>query len=94
MSQSALASVAGITRNAVANYEVGRSEPTFETLCQFANALGVDVSDLVTEHLEFPNNIRRLQVTDDESALIQAYREAEPTYQVVAMDILRAHRKR
>jgi hypothetical protein len=32
-------------------------------------------------------------VTDDEAGLLQAYREADPIYQNVALDILRSHRR-
>lgn len=93
MTQEDLAKTAGITRNAVANYEVGRSEPKFEIACIFSRVLGVDLSDLLEEHTEYPNNIMRIQVTDEEHAMLQAFREADPIYRNVALDILRSHKK-
>lgn len=93
MTQSDLANAASITRAAVNNYELGRSEPSFENLCRMAAALGVEITDLVGEQEQIPAYVRVMQVTDEESALLQAYRAAESTYQTVALDVLRAHRK-
>lgn len=92
MTQEDLAKAASITRNSIANYESGRSEPNFEILCIFSRVLGVDLNDLVRKH-EVPDFTRRMQVTDEESAVIQAYREADPIYRTVALDILRSHRR-
>ena len=92
LTQEYLAKSAGVTRNAIANYESGRSEPNFEQLCVFSRTLGVEVSDLITEHLEYPQYVHRMQVTDDESALLQAYRDADPVYRNVVLDILRSHK--
>ena len=93
MTQSDLATSTGLSRSAINNYEREQSEPTFDALCHIADVLGVELTDLVKEHDEYPTYIRRMQVTDDESALLQAYREADPVYQTVALDILRTHRR-
>lgn len=93
ITQEELARRARITRNAIANYESGRSEPTFEALCFFCEALGVTADQLLQEQDFGVPYIYTRQVTDDEAALLDAYREAEPVYQTVALDILRQHRK-
>ncbi len=43
----ALAEMTGLTRNAIWNYEAGRSQPTPETLCILADALDVSLDMLV-----------------------------------------------
>lgn len=93
MSQADLANTVGVTRSAVNNYEAGKSEPSFEALCKFAEVLGVDIMDLLSEG-SVPDYIRRVQVTDEEWALLQAYRGADTVYQTVAMDVLRSHKRR
>jgi len=93
MSQQDLAFVTGITRNTIANYETGRSEPDFEKLCVIARALGADITDLVTEHSGIPDRVHRVLVSDDEMFLLDIYRKANATYRNVAIDILRAHQE-
>ena len=90
MTQTDLALGAGTTRSAINNYESAKSEPNFETLCRIANTLGVDIIDLLTEG-GTPDYARRLLVTEDEMFLLDVYRKADPTYQSVAVDILRMH---
>lgn len=92
LSQTDLAKYADTTRNALANYETGRSEPSFDVLCKLAHVLGVSITDLLNAH-EVPDYVRRVQVTDQESFLLDVFRNADPTYQGVALDILRAHQK-
>ena len=91
-SQTDLAKYADTTRNAIANYEIGRSEPTFDVLCKIARVLGVNLSDILEDHA-IPTYVRRMQVTDQESFLLDMFRNADPTYQGIALDILRAHQK-
>lgn len=91
MSQNDLAYSTGITRNTIANYETGRSEPDFEKLCIIARALGVDITDLVTEHGDIPPDRHRVLVSADELFLLDIYRQADSTYRSVAVDILRSH---
>ena len=93
MTQADLAEAADTTRSTINNYESAKSEPSFELLCRFSEVLGVEITDLVTRHAVIPAYIRKVQVTDDESALLQVFREADPVYQSVALDILRAHKK-
>lgn len=93
MTQTDLANAIGITRSAVNNYESEKSEPPFDVLCRFADALGVDVTALVTKAETTPEYIRKVQVSDDESYLLDLYRGADATFKSVAIDILRAHQR-
>ncbi len=93
MTQTDLAMSAGITRSAVNNYESAKSEPNFEVLCKFASILGVDIDDLITNSNKIPEFTRRALITEDERFLLDIYRNADPTYQNVAIDILRMHPK-
>lgn len=90
MTQADLAKATDTTRSSINNYEAAKSEPNFETLCLFARVLGVDITDLIQGQV--PDFTRRMQVTDDESALLQAYRDADPVYRNVVLDILRSHK--
>ena len=93
LTQEELAKRANITRNAIANYESGRTEPSFEALCFFCEELGVTADQLLLEQDYTKPYISIRQVTDDEAALLDAYRQAEDVYKTVAQDILRQHRK-
>ena len=93
ITQEELARRAGVTRNAIANYESGRTEPSFEALCFFCEELGVEADQLLMDQDYTKAYIHTRQVTDDEAALLSAYREADPVYQTVALDILRQHKK-
>ena len=93
MSMQDLANATGIGRSSINNYERSVAEPSFENLCTIARVLGVEITDLVEERESYPDYVMRVQVTDEESALLQAYREADPVYQNVALEILRSHRK-
>lgn len=91
MSQADLAAAAHTTRSSVNNYEHGFSEPSFSTLCEFAETLGVDPTDLVVgEKLDLENARRRL-LSESEVALIDAYRAADPVYQGIAFELLNNH---
>ena len=94
MSQADLAKTVDLTRSSVNNYETNKSEPSFEVLCKFSEVLGVDIADLLSETHEIPNFIRRVQVTDDELGLLQAYRGADPVYQSVALKLLRDNKRK
>lgn len=93
LTQDELARRTGIARTAIANYESGRSEPTFTALCSLIGQLGVDADQLITEQDFGLPYIYMRQVTDDEAALLDAYRKADEVYQGVALDILRQHKK-
>ena len=93
LTQDELARRTGIARTAIANYESGRSEPTFTALCSLIGQLGVDADQLITEQDFGIPYIYMRQVTDDEAALLDAYRKADEVYKGVALDILRSHKK-
>ena len=92
MTQQDLADSTGVTRGSIANYEISRSEPEFEFVCKAAAVLGVSLDELMTDH-EYGGYTRRLLVTDEESELIRIFRDADPVYQNVALDILKSHRR-
>ena len=94
LTQEELARRLGITRAAITNYEMGRSEPSFEALGALTRELGVDLDQLLWEqdNIGVPYIYTR-QVTDDEAALLDAYRKADPVYQTVAYEILKQHKK-
>ena len=93
ITQEELAQRVGTNRNAIANYEQGRAEPSFQALCALCRELGVDADQLITEQDFGIPYIYMRQVTDDEAALLDAYRKADEVYQGVALDILRQHKK-
>ena len=93
ITQEELAQRVGTNRNAIANYEQGRAEPSFQALCALCRELGVDANQLITEQDFGIPYIYMRQVTDDEAALLDAYRKADEVYQGVALDILRSHKK-
>ena len=93
ITQEELARRVGTTRSSINNYESAKSEPNFEGLCYLTRELGVELDQLLLEQDYTVPYIHTRQVTDDEAALLSAYREAEPVYQTVALDILRQHKK-
>ena len=92
MTQEDLARATGVTRGSLSNYEINRTEPEFEFICRAAQVLGVSIDQLFADKVD-NDYIARMLVTDDEAGLLQAYREADPIYQNVALDILRSHRR-
>lgn len=92
MVQEDFAKSMGVTRSTLANYESGRSEPSFAFVCKAASVLGVSIEQLLTNYVS-EEYTRRLLVTDEESELVRVFREADPVYRNVAMDILRSHRR-
>ena len=92
ITQENLAYAAGTTRSSVNNYEVGRSEPTFEILCKLADVLGVNITDLLVEK-DKPQHAKRVLVADDELQLLDLYRTADPVYRKVATEILALHQE-
>lgn len=45
VSRQQLADVSGISRGAIRNYEQALREPTFDTVCKMADALGVSLEE-------------------------------------------------
>lgn len=93
ITQEELARRVGSTRSSINNYESGKSEPNFEGLCCLTRELGVDLDQLLMEQDYTVPYIYTRQVTDDEAALLEVFREADEVYQNVAYDILKQHKK-
>lgn len=89
LNQRDLADDLGISKSTVAAYETGRRMPSFEMLCAIAAYFHVKTDDLVDGA---DNHSVASQLTDAERRLLQAYREAEPAYQQIAVEILELHR--
>ena len=70
LSQDQLASLAGITRRSIVNYETDVKKPFFSTLRKLAAALGVTIYYLQHDEVEDP------QANLDEEPYIQAARDA------------------
>lgn len=83
-SQGELAEIAGLTRSAIANYELGRSLPGKSVITKLAEALGVEREALKAEPTveDWEEQFRALgppdSVSDDEMALIRLLRCALP----------------
>lgn len=93
ITQEELARRIGSTRSSINNYEAAKSEPSFEALCRLTEELGVNMTQLLTKQDFGVPYISTRQVTDEEIALLDAYREADGVYQAVALDILKQHKK-
>lgn len=99
MSQSQLAENMGKSVSTIHEWYAGRRYPRVDCMQQLADVFGVRMSELTGENQELPQldvtfrNIP-IQMTDEEISLVLAYREADPTYQAVAMDILINHKKK
>lgn len=84
-SQGELAELSGLTRSAIANYELGRSMPGQGTIISLANALGVGTEALKIEPTieDWEEQLNTLVpsegVSDDEMALIRLLRCAPPS---------------
>lgn len=53
LSQEALADIAGITREFLAQIETGKRHPSLETVVKLANALGISADDLLVDSLYY-----------------------------------------
>ena len=88
MTQTDLAKSADLTRSAINNYEAAKSEPNFEALCKISAILGVSLPELIYDD-DIPDYTRRLLVTDEESAMLQLFREADEAHRAVAINVLK-----
>ena len=99
MSQSQLAEKMGKSVSTIHEWYAGRRYPRVDCMQQLADVFGVRMSELTGESQELPpldvtfRNIP-IQMTDEEISLVLAYREADPTYQTVAKEILLNHKKK
>lgn len=80
ISQAELAEKAGLSRSAIANYELGRSFPANDVVTKIADALCIDESTLVAEpevedwELELKSQFPTEGMSDDEMALVRLLR--------------------
>ena len=68
LTQEELAKKIDVTQKTYANYEIGKTEPTIDTLCKLADYFGVTVDYLIdhkTYQLQLP------PLTDDKRKLIE-----------------------
>lgn len=94
MTQGELGHAVGITRNMVSNYELDRTEPTFDVLCAFADVLGVDITDLVQPGV-MRENVQIRWLTEEEQELVRLYRDADPPIvREIACEVLSSHQKK
>lgn len=82
----------------IAMYETGKREPDMDTLEAIADALNIRMVDLIPGQAEVytvsAEDLRAAGVlSDEERMLVAAYREARPTYQALAMELLMEHKK-
>lgn len=87
-SQRKLALQVGLSHGLIALYEQGKRIPSFDSLCLLADTLGVTLTDLVSN--DEPTLIAEEQMA--EQRMLRAWREADPTYRQVVLEILESHR--
>lgn len=85
--QEAIASVLGISRAAYTNIENGKRDPDTTTLIILADYFKVTVDYLIGR--EPQHQIPTL--LHDELRLVYAYRQADPLYRTVALEMLETH---
>lgn len=84
MSQEHLAEILGVTKSTISKYELGMREPSFEQLRTIADALNVDIYELLTGEAKeiyfqsevdmvLMNSARGYCFTDEESKLVTAF---------------------
>lgn len=73
MTQQDLAEKSGVQKASISNYEVGRTEPDMYRLGKLMEALDVDANYLLQDEMRIAES-RQHVLTDDESALVNAYR--------------------
>lgn len=77
LSQEELAEKVGAGQNQISRYETGKSTPSVELLERIASVLNVSV-DYLLGLVDVPNaEITEADLTDDERALVKAYRRGD-----------------
>lgn len=86
LSQDALAKLVGLTRTSLTNIEKGRQHPPLHTLCEIAEQLKVDVSELLPRSapIQQPLNLKafaeQLKLRDNEVAFIETAIKGGPPH--------------
>ena len=93
MTQDQLAKALDIPRGTLANYEAGRTEPSFEMAIRIAKELDIDLLMLTSEPSY--GKQRRVTVTDEEYSMIRLYRGVENnTVRKIVRGILEDNQKK
>ena len=79
-----LADFCGVARNTVTGWKSGASYPRADVMERIARFFGVKLSDIVMER----------NTNQDETRLLRAWRNADTTYQTVALELLESHPKK
>ena len=82
--QEDLANFVGVHKGTVSGWTRGVSYPRADVMERISIFFGIKLSDLV-----MPRNDNQ-----DESRLLRAWRNADPTYQAVALELLETHPKK
>ena len=83
MTQEELAAAVGVTKGAIGNYESEVSSPKETILIKLMDVLHVDPNYL------YQDFIKASSLSPEETALLSAYRAADPIYQAVALKMLK-----
>ncbi len=101
LSQKYVALALNVKPPSVSNWESGKTTPTSENALALSKLFGCTVNELMIDEPDTSRVIPydeametlRIVLTDDEREALKLYQGAEPTYQQVAKDVLRAHQR-
>jgi len=99
LTQRKLAEELGVSYSLIAMYENGLRKPSFEKLCAIGDYFNVPITDLVTDRNEVimpdlpPSHKPEPIIGEKEERLLKAWREADPLYQRVALEMLETHKR-
>ena len=82
--QVELADYLGVHKGTVSDWVRGKTYPRADVMEKISMFFGVKLSDLVMER----------NTNQTETRLLRAWRNADPTYQTVALELLEAHPKK
>ena len=94
LTQKQLGDLCGIADSNIRKYENGKQFPKMETLQKIANALGVNLLELIDEFANPPAGIRLIPNGEEEEKMMMMYRE-EATKEAArkrAMDIIKTYK--
>lgn len=90
INQTQLGKQLGYGYTAIANYENGRNEPSFDTLIKLSNYFGVTVDYLLGND---SGSSRRVEISTSEQELIKCYREMTPEGRRALLVLLKSFQK-
>ena len=97
LSQRKLAKELALSPSLIAMYENGLRKPSFEKLCAIGDYFNIPIDDLVADQSEvsMPEQLppSQSEAVETEKRLLQAWREADPLYQRVALEMLETHKR-